>query len=136
MSFELRSHTADVAVAAEADTLAGVFDAVATGLAAATADDPPEHRDTFELALSATDVEGLLYDFLDQLIFERDVRDVLPVSTNSDITTSTDGYELTSTVGCVPLAVVSGREIKAVTYADMRVEQTDNGWSAYVVFDV
>ena len=36
----------------------------------------------------------------------------------------------------VPLDTVEAREIKAVTYSEMRLEETDDGWEAYVVFDV
>ena len=42
MSFELRDHTADVAVAASAASLSGLFAAVADGLAAAGCEEIPD----------------------------------------------------------------------------------------------
>ncbi|PSQ40879.1 protein archease [Halobacteriales archaeon QS_9_68_42] len=36
----------------------------------------------------------------------------------------------------VPLAAVEAREIKAVTYSEMEIVETDGGWRIYVVFDV
>jgi SHS2 domain-containing protein len=36
----------------------------------------------------------------------------------------------------VPLAVVDAREVKAVTYSEMDLSETVDGWQAYVVFDV
>lgn len=136
MPFELRPHTADIGVHASGDRLDTVFDAVAAGLAAATADDVPSPTDSFTLEFAADDLEGLLYDFLDQLIYERDVQSILPVETCSTIEEIDGEYVLRTTVGHVPLATVSGREIKAVTYADMRIEPTTDGWEAEVVFDV
>jgi SHS2 domain-containing protein len=36
----------------------------------------------------------------------------------------------------VPLAEIVAREVKAVTYSEMAIEETDDGWRAYVVLDV
>ena len=135
-----------------------------------------------------------MFDYLDELIYERDVRGVLPVEheatvspprTESDAgnpTTGTDravsrgvadsdhgngpvgserddgppssehGDGATDSNGSgvgsgeqwtvsasyrgVPLAEVSAREVKAVTYSEMELERTDAGWRAYVVLDV
>ena len=155
--FELRDHTADIAVAATGDTLEAVFAAVANGLAAASADDvPAETGDRFSLSVSAESREALLFDYLDELIYERDVRAALPVghrveriepSGENGAGTGTAGADETewtleaSTRG-VPLDEIDAREVKAVTYSEMRLERVDagasdeGGWEAYVVFDV
>ena len=155
MGFRLRDHTADVAVEATAPDLDGVFAAVADGLAAAGCDDVPEpgaDAGTFEVSVTAEGREGLLFDYLDQLIYERDVRGVLPVRNRVAVVAPSDGrddepggnaadpdaaaWRLTATARGIPLESVDAREIKAVTYSEMRVEPTDEGWTAYVVFDV
>jgi len=180
MGFELREHTADVAVEARSADLSALFGDVADGLAAASCDDIPtvsEAVPTFEVSVAAENRQALLFDYLDQLIYERDVRGVLPVDSRAAVdppadetgpraagvergtedgvdsddsggVDSDDGdsagvhddgdgeWSLTATYRGLPLDDVDAREVKAVTYSEMRVERTDDGWVAYVVFDV
>ena len=136
MSFELRAHTADVAVAADGDTLDDVFAAVADGLAAACYDEAPDAGDRFSLSVAAESREALLFDYLDELIYLRDVREELPVDNEVLVRRDGEAWSLEGTARGVPLSVVTAREVKAVTYAEMRLEETDQGWEAYVVFDV
>lgn len=157
MGFELREHTADIAVAATGPTLEAVFESVADGLAGASCEHVPETGgDRFSLSVTAENREALLFDYVDELIYLRDVRLELPVDNQVDSLTggpavevgadgesvtdteSTDesAYSLEATARGVPLSDVVAREIKAVTYSEMRLEETDDGWEAYVVFDV
>ncbi|SEV84419.1 archease [Natrinema salifodinae] len=154
MGFELRDHTADVAVAATGDTLESVFGATADGLAAASCDEiPADAGERFAVAVTAEGREALLFDYLDELIYQRDVRAALPVDhrvesievaagsdardadTGADADESTE-WRLEASARGVPLAAVAAREVKAVTYSEMAVERTEDGWEAYVVFDV
>lgn len=137
MSFELRAHTADIAVEATAESLDELFAAIADGMAATMVDDIPQGvGDRFELAVEATDLEALLFDYLDELIFQRDVRNVMPVDNQSRIEETKAGYALSGSARGVPLEGLSAREVKAVTYADMTIEQTTTGWRGYVVLDM
>ncbi|MWV63805.1 archease [Halorubrum sp. JWXQ-INN 858] len=167
MSYELRDHTADVAVEATAPTLSGVFEAVAEGFTAASCESVPETGERFAVEVSAEGREALLFDYLDQLVYERDVRSVLPAehrctvheptgdgtgaAGNDDGATGDgagatgnddgavadpDGWRVTGSARGVPLSDVAAREIKAVTYSEMALEERDGGWYAYVVFDV
>ncbi|MXV62762.1 archease [Natronorubrum sp. JWXQ-INN-674] len=157
-AFELRDHTADIAVAATGDTLERVFAAVADGLAAASCDDiPGETGERFSLSVTAESREALLFDYLDELIYLRDVRNELPVEhrveriespevegataavTGTDDEGDADAdWSLEATARGVPLAEIDAREVKAVTYSEMRLERASDGegWEAYVVFDV
>lgn len=165
MTYELRDHTADVAVEATAPTLSAVFAAVADGLTAASCESVPETGgERFGLDETAESREALLFEYLDRLIYERDVRLVLPADhdcrvippddanaatdadttanpdTTADADTTTAGGGPTWTVEAsaraVPLADVAAREVKAVTYSEMALERRGAGWYAYVVFDV
>lgn len=136
MSYELREHTADVAVEATARTLSGVFAAVADGLAAAHVDEIPASGDRFEVSVTAESREALLFDYLDELIYRRDVRSVLPVDHEVTVSEADGAWRLEGTARGVPLSDVTAREVKAVTYSEMHLGETDGGWSAYVVFDV
>ena len=175
MPFELRDHTADVAVAATGDDLAGVFAAVADGLAAAMCEEIPDsdgdgNVERFSLSVAAESREALLYDYLAELIYERDVRIVLPVDNEATIRRPTtvdqsepaaserieagpiesestddgstnggsaaDRWLLDASARGVALSSIDAREVKAVTYSEMALERTPDGWHAYVVFDV
>ncbi|WP_435074374.1 archease [Halorubrum sp. HHNYT27] len=157
MTFELRDHTADVAVEATAPTLSALFESVADGLTAASCESVPETGDRFSLSVRAESREALLFDYLDQLIYERDVRLVLPAANQCTVsgpaessagdeaaTAADDGaspddadaWTVDATARGVPLTDVAAREIKAVTYSEMTIDRRGDEWYAYVVFDV
>jgi len=136
MSYELRPHTADVAVAATGATLGETFAAVADGLAAAMCDRIPETGERFSVTVRAEGLEALLFDYLDQLIYERDVRGVLPVANEATIREDDGEWVIEASARGVPLADVTARDVKAVTYSEMEVTETADGWQAYVVLDV
>jgi SHS2 domain-containing protein len=151
--FDLRSHTADVAVAATGETLAETFASVAAGLTEAHCEGVPAGTgDRFRFPVAAESREALLFDYLDELIYQRDVRNVLPADHEVAIEAGSDAdgrrtggeedavadseWRLEATARGVPLTAVDAREIKAVTYSEMVLEETPTGWRAYVVFDV
>lgn len=139
--FTLREHTADIGVEASGDTLGECFAAVADGLTAAMCEewpdaDAPDGGDPHSLSVTSENPEAALYDYLDELIYERDVRSVLPVDNAATVTESGGEWQVDADYRGVPLSAVTAREIKAVTYSEMRLEETDSGWDAYVVFDV
>jgi SHS2 domain-containing protein len=142
VSYELRDHTADVAVEATADGLGGVFAAVADGMAAAMCDDVPAGGERREVTVCAESRDALLFDYLDELIYERDVHSVLPVDNEATVTDATVGtaetgeWQVEGSYRGVALADVTARDLKAVTYSEMDISETDDGWRAYVVFDV
>ena len=134
--FELTEHTADVGIDATAETLGGAYAAVANGLAAAQCDEIPLEGDRFDFEIRAEGRESLLFDFLDEVIYQRDIRDVLPTEFETTVEQVGAEWVLTGSARGVPLDAVEAREIKAVTYSDMTVEEADGGWHVYVVFDV
>jgi len=136
VTFELRDHTADVAVAASADDLGGVFAAVAEGLTAAMCESPPGSDDRFAFEERAESREALLFDYLDRLIYERDVRGVLPVDHDCAVREADGEWVAEGSAAGVPFSAVAARDVKAVTYSEMRLEGGPDGWEAYVVFDV
>ncbi|WP_281194186.1 archease [Halorubrum sp. F4] len=146
MTYELRDHTADVAVEATAPTLSALFAAVADGLTAASCESvPAEGGDRFAIEEVAESREALLFDYLDRLIYERDVRLVLPADHECRVVppgnVADSAWRVEGDARGVPLDAVSAREIKAVTYSEMTLERREGGddggeWYAYVVFDV
>ena len=135
MSFKLREHTADIAVEADGKTLEETFEAVAEGLTAAHSDSIPRVGERFTFAVEAESRDALLFDYLDELIYHRDVREVLPVDHRVSIDRRGQ-FILEASARGVPFSEIDAREIKAVTYSEMELERTSSGWRAYVVFDV
>ncbi|MUV59700.1 archease [Halobacterium sp. CBA1126] len=136
MSYELKDHTADVAVEATADSLGGVFAAIADGMAAAMTEDAPADGSRFTFEERAESREALLFDYLDRLIYERDVRNVLPVDHRATVREDGGEWVAAASARAVPLNAVDARDLKAVTYSEMDLSERDSGWHAYVVFDV
>jgi SHS2 domain-containing protein len=135
MVFDLRDHTADVAVEATGESMANVFAAAGDGMAAAMCDSVPASGERFDVEVSAESPEALLFDYLDELIYQRDVRGVLPVDNEVTIE-SNEEWSLTGSARGVPLIEIAAREVKAVTYSEMELEKRDDSWYAYVVLDV
>lgn len=136
-SFELKDHTADVAVEATGESLGDVFAAVADGLTAAMTESVPETGGSrFEFDERASNREALLFDYLDRLIYERDVREVLPVDHEVSVHESGGEWVADASARGVPFEAVTARDVKAVTYSQMDLSETATGWHAYVVFDV
>lgn len=135
-SFTLRGHTADVAIAATGTDLGATFAACADGMTAAMCDDIPDTGERFSVRQQTTDKEALLFDYLDRLIYERDVRLVLPVDHDCTVTRDGGDWIAAASARGVPLDEVVARDVKAVTYSDMRIQEQDTVWRAYVVLDV
>ena len=143
MEYTLQDHTADVAVEATGATLGEVFAAVAGGLTEAMCDTYPSSGERFSVTERAEGREALLFDYLDRLIYERDVRGVLPVDHDCTVSVeeataeeAADEWVATASARGVPLSEVTARDVKAVTYSEMALEERDGEWYAYVVFDV
>ena len=134
--FTLREHTADVAVETTGPGLGAAFAAAADGLAAAMCEAVPAAGERFPLSVRAESREAALFDYLDRLIYERDVRSVLPVENRATVRETGGEWTVEASARGVPLDRIRAREVKAVTYSEMALERSDEGWRAYVVFDV
>jgi SHS2 domain-containing protein len=130
-------HTADVAIEAGAADLPGLFDRCAAGMTELIAEGaPPEPRVEHPVTASGADLAELLADFLRQLLW-------LHASTGFLYA----GARFLQLEPTALDAVVAGepadpdrhalvREIKAVTYHQLAVTPSPEGWRAQVIFDV
>ena len=93
--------------------------------------DAPAHR--FEVHIAAQDRESLMVDWLSELLYLHETEGIVLVD-----------CRLTDLSETSLLAVVEGSppkappylHIKAVTYHQIAVEQTGDGWAATVYFDI
>lgn len=141
--YEILEHTADAKFRVEGDTLEDALGEVVVAFADVVGTDEAiggesEDETRIEITADSENLEALVFDFLDRLIYTQDVEGVAVVTAETVTVEETEtGYSLTALVKAVPLTVVSGlTDIKAPTYNDMRVEETDSGWLIQAVLDL
>ena len=135
--YELFEHTADLGLRVRAPDLDALFAEAGQCLFSAIVEDPaavrPEVEQTIELA--GTDREYLLFDWLRELLYRFDAGHM--VYSEFAVTVRPDG--LTATVRgetLDPARHVLSHEVKAITYHELKVEQTPDGWLAEVIVDI
>jgi SHS2 domain-containing protein len=134
---ELFEHTADLGLRATAPTLDALFAEMAACLVVAMLEDPAAVHPTMEMqyAISCADRELLLADWLRELLrlFEDEHR----LFATFEVTVGASGL-MASIWGepYDPARHVLAREVKAITYHELKVEQTADGWLAEVIVDI
>lgn len=135
--FELFDHTADLGLRVTAPDLNTLFTEAAVGLFSMMTDDLSAVRPNLAVpfAVSGTDREYLLFDWLRELLLYADEHRVL--FSRFDVSVNDSG--LTATARGEPLDPARhelAREVKAITYHGLTVEQTPAGWLAEVIVDI
>lgn len=132
MGFEEISHTADWSARVWAQDLPSLFVEAAralNALAGTLIAKEPRLRQTFEA--EAPDVESLLVAFLSELIYYQEQEnlafDVFEIEVKGGkLNVEMEGAQLLS----------SDKAIKAATYHNLKIERTNDGFEATIVFDV
>ena len=140
--YELLEHTADIGIRARGPTLEAVFEQATRGLAevlGALAPGPfpgsPEPGEAVAVEVSAEDPGGLLVDWLNEVLWLREVRQAAVAGVRVERVTdsSASGWVAFSGDGPAP----DGTFVKAVTYHRLRVESDPGGgWLIEVYLDV
>ena len=131
--FEEIDHTADLAIRVYGRDMSELFANAAHGMFALMAEpsveEPARER---EVSLEATDYEGLLVDWLNELIYLHEVEG----ETYSQFAIKTlSPTELKAQVTGGPTKNKT-KAIKAATFHELEVVKTDKGYQATIVFDV
>lgn len=130
---------ADVAFEAEAESPAELFEACALATFEAMAElDTVPPRLECRIALAGVDLEGLLYDWLSELIYLKD-REALLFSRFLVSLTAGARWELEATAWgdrIDPGRMALRADAKAVTYHRFRVWEEGGHWRATVVLDI
>lgn len=130
--FHERPHTADWALDVWAPDLIDLVQQAARGMYALLhAQLQPEPREVYRFEIAAPDRETLLVTFLAELLYFTQRDDV--GFDHFDLTY--EGERLTAEVEGAPLESIA-KEIKAVTYHNLAVRETERGLEATIVFDV
>lgn len=125
-------HTADYSVRLESGTLSGLFIQAASavqelcGIEVERIDKGPR-----SLSLQEPDLETLLVSWLEELLFALEVENEVWKPVMVDLKGSSLKAEFLSYE-----VIRQQREIKAVTYHQLKVLKRQTGWTAVLVFDV
>jgi len=127
-------HTADRALWVRGEELTDLFIGAARGMYKVMdleieGEIAAEWRD---ISLDAPDLEILLVDWLNELLYIGEVENLLLVDFRIE---SLAGSSLVARVGGIP-AEEPVRDIKAATFHDLEVVHEEGGWSTVVTFDV
>jgi SHS2 domain-containing protein len=134
-SYEVLEHTADVGLVARALDLNDLFETATQGMATIAGVYRPGSGESIRIHLQGSDVEGLLVDWLNEILYEHDSRGAALRAV------TVDSVESSAVTGSIEVSPLSDRDdegiqIKAVTYHQLGVKRTDEGWEARVFFDV
>ena len=135
-SFEFIDHTADVGIRVEAPTLEDLFETA--GLAfteLVTNVDSLDCRVERRFHLQEDDLETLLVSWLQELLYLLDTENLVFGRFQAKL----DNFSLEAAAwGDVfdPNIHTMKTEIKAVTYHQLEVSKSDQGWEAQVIFDI
>jgi SHS2 domain-containing protein len=140
---ETFDHTADLGLRIRASDLDNLFAEAAQALFSAIVDDlkTVEPNEKIELKLESPDREYLLFDWLNELLYQYETKHMLfsrfevhvepsPATAVAGLTATAWGEKLD------PNRHLPGHEVKAITYHALIVEQTPDGWLAEVIVDI
>lgn len=132
-TFEEIEHTADWALQVSGADFSALLHNAAQGmLELMRAEAGPGPGVKKVIRLQAHDPESLLVAWLEELLFFIEVHGV----TFTSFEVQVDGYtQLTADVNEVPLQRVE-KEIKAVTYHNLKIQKDQAGFTTTIVFDV
>lgn len=132
--FEILEHTADVGVRGWGETLEETFRQTTLGLLDIVGAWKPGRGSPEPIEVEARDLGGLLVDWLGEVLYLQEVRDVIVSAVNVETVGRTRAR---GSVEWVERPVeIEGTAVKAITYHQLSVEERDGGWAATVYLDI
>jgi SHS2 domain-containing protein len=133
--------TADIAFQATGRDLPELFMAAADATMNVMIDnlDGIEPRETLQIELSNDNIDLLLFDLLQELIFLKDAERLLLRVREVQIIEKDENYFVKASARGEPLDAERHHQradVKAVTLHDFSVERTESGWKARVLLDI
>jgi len=133
--------TADIAFEATGKSLEELFTSAADAMMNTQVDDLKkiELKKETKFTVKAPDVEKLLYNFLEELIFYKDAEQLIFAKYELKAEKVAEGYVLSvkakgETLDQKKHTLVA--DVKAVSWHKFKVEKTKEGWKAIVIVDV
>jgi SHS2 domain-containing protein len=133
VSYRILDHTADIGIEATAPDIPNLFSEAVRACAAVILDaEPGAPSSAVAVAVEADDLGALLAALLGEALWTFESTSRLPVAAELEVSSTTAA----GTLGVVDDATIGGPAIKAVTYHQLLVERTTDGWRAQVFLDV
>ena len=139
--FTVIDHTADTGIHAQGYSLSTLFNNAAMGMLSIITSGIGQNklRRQYEIHLVHTDIEELLIAFLKEILYQVECEGMLAQDMVVFIKHTNTGYDLASLVYAIGVSkkgIELSKEIKAVTYCNLKVWQEQEIWNAKVIFDV
>ena len=135
MPYTVLSHTADTGIEATAATFPELLGELATGMFALMGSPQPGVAErTVASVVESANIEELVVDALSELLYQSEVEDLF--FCRFDVEADGPGVRITAAGVDNATVELAGPPIKAVTYHDVAVAETDAGWYGRVYFDV
>ncbi|MDH5298471.1 MAG: archease [Desulfobulbaceae bacterium] len=129
-------HPADTGFETQAPTLASLFENAALVLFALMWEGTATDDRELAITIRGGDLEELMVNFLEEFLYLYDAKELVSSGITID---AISPDELTARVRCHPFGAGRDREllgVKAITYHQLFVGQTDDGWRARVLLDI
>ncbi len=142
MSYEILEHTADAKFRATGKTKEEVFSNAIKAFADVVGADPEAGEYRHSIEVEAENLDALLFDLMDELIFLQDTENVAVCHADEvnyrDPDDAAHGrHKLETTVWVDPITRgMSLLDIKGPTYSDMVVDHRDGQWVIEAVLDI
>lgn len=136
MTWELVEHTADAGIMVRAEDLDELFTEAARAVVGVMGHGTGPHRRREDVDVSSTDLDALLVDWLSEILFLFEARDVVP--DRVEVRVSRDPWRVTGTVSGPSTEdfVQEGPQVKAITYHGLEVREAPGACEALVYVDV
>jgi SHS2 domain-containing protein len=135
--YETFDHTADLGLRVRAADLDTLFAEAAEALFATIVDDlgSVDPLERIEVEIAGEEREFLLFDWLRELLYRFDAEHRLLAKFEAHVS---DAGLKASAWGepYDPARHQLGHEVKAITYHELKVEQTADGWLAEIIVDI
>ncbi|MDO8656506.1 MAG: archease [Nanoarchaeota archaeon] len=133
-------HTADVFFVAKADTLPALFNECALAVEETMVEvSKVKVVEKVKILGESAKVESLLFDFLDELLFFKDYRQLVFSKFDIDIKEGNGKYSLVCQAQGEKIDFSRHEpkvDVKAITMHEFKVEQVKEGWKAQVLIDI
>lgn len=135
--YKLLDHTADIGIIAFGEDISEAFGNAAYAMFDILTDiGKIKEKSSFEVQVSADNAAELLVVWLNELLYQYEVERFICRRFSIDDMDETSLHALVFGEKIDPVRHEIRTEIKSVTYHQFRVEKTDDGWEAQVIFDV
>ena len=133
--YEILEHTADVGLRARAPDITSLFEQATRGLCEIAGIWQDGVGTPVAIDVEARDRGGLLVDWLNDVLYVHDARNVAVCSVHVD-EVSEKRARGRITVRPLGEGAETAIQVKAVTYHQLDVRETPSGWSATLFFDI